>query len=617
MDRLRARLDPERGFVRFRRDFTFGEGQEMVWQFRVDHIVGSLVFAVGIGALGPLLFSGGVVVGARPAEAAEGDEKFAPLPDFADVLRVRRNKAERAEKQKLSEAVREARESQQLQEYQRRRAKSQMTTKDQYALARWCRENKLVEQARLHWRILLSLSPNHPEAIKRLMLREYRGMLLSADQVARIKSYDKEIKAASRQWAPDLKRMRRAIKLGSAKEKDEAIKKLQSIDKLVLVPTLIKMFANEGVEANQAIVRALHKMPGQMATSWLTRVAVRSPHREVRMQAADALEDRPRDDVIPPLVAHLNAPIEMAGEVNVQTVPLSMVSGDRILGQGPDNSFVVIDPCSGDSLALEPYRMVHRVGFSYEIRREGRASDTTYRFEGGDSAEENGGYAGVDGREAVLQRVRSRVARVRGKVDARNAEAEKLNLRIHETLVRVTGMNSDSDAFADKEGEGVHPSFWWKWWEQNSGLNNYLAKGTEVWTETGLVPIEEIRLGDQVLGREDESGEFTFNTVVGVDKKQQETLRRLEFKSRTLVTTPEQQIFVAGVGWRRADEIRAGAKLLGLDEPELVDEDGAGTAAEVHALIIDGVPNFFVDRQGILVHDATRPESEEDEPPKE
>jgi hypothetical protein len=151
------------------------------------------------------------------------------------------------------------------------------------------------------------------------------------------------------------------------------------------------------------------------------------------------------------------------------------------------------------------------------------------------------------------------------------------------------------------------PQVWWDWWKKQSAVDHQFARGTEVWTQTGPQLIESILVGDRVLTRNPSSGEHAFHLVVRTEMKSSDEMRTVELDSRTIVTTPAQRFMVSGAGWKAAIELNDGVKVDGLAGLRAVQvRTSAGKANEMYNLVVADVPTLFVDRMGILVHDASR-----------
>jgi hypothetical protein len=124
-------------------------------------------------------------------------------------------------------------------------------------------------------------------------------------------------------------------------------------------------------------------------------------------------------------------------------------------------------------------------------------------------------------------------------------------------------------------------------------MSSGFIAGTPVWTDRGLVPIEQLRLGDHVLSRADDAGEAACRKVIRTLSCQGKTIMSLRYclpppddgEICHLHLTDDHQLWVKGAGWIRAYLLEGG------EEFELPD----GRTA--YALEI--VPVYKTDRPGI------------------
>lgn len=82
---------------------------------------------------------------------------------------------------------------------------------------------------------------------------------------------------------------------------------------------------------------------------------------------------------------------------------------------------------------------------------------------------------------------------------------------------------------------------------------------TPVLTPTGYVPICDIQPGDEVINRDDSTGEFKVDIVVkkheNLVKSQSEDMLELEFDNGTVLKVTANHKFLTDRGWVRADQI--------------------------------------------------------------
>lgn len=150
------------------------------------------------------------------------------------------------------------------------------------------------------------------------------------------------------------------------------------------------------------------------------------------------------------------------------------------------------------------------------------------------------------------------------------------------------------------------------------------AAGTTVWTMTGLVPIEQIKIGDYVVARDDRTSLIQFAPVEATIETPGAALlnvavRHADGTTEVLETTDEHPFWVetkaiegaaptlrTGV-WRRADELAPGNRVSTLMGYAVV--LGVTFTSErqiVFNLTVQDVGTFHVGSDGILVHNCHR-----------
>lgn len=137
--------------------------------------------------------------------------------------------------------------------------------------------------------------------------------------------------------------------------------------------------------------------------------------------------------------------------------------------------------------------------------------------------------------------------------------------------------------------------------------------GTMVQIRTGLVAIENIRIGDEVLSRSRSSGNLEYKAVTGLTKPHLSRLLRLDVSGdpNPLLLTPEHPLFVRRAGDDKGDWVAA--SLLRTDD--LVQNSRGTWNAIVSSAVVEGVHlvynfeveenhDYFVGSTGLLVHNA-------------
>ena len=93
-----------------------------------------------------------------------------------------------------------------------------------------------------------------------------------------------------------------------------------------------------------------------------------------------------------------------------------------------------------------------------------------------------------------------------------------------------------------------------------SGISCF-AGGTLVRTLRGDRPIEELRLGDQLLGQDTTTGKLGYHPVVTVFHNPPNVTYRIDLGGESIFPTGIHRFWKAGHGWIMARELKAGDQL--------------------------------------------------------
>jgi hypothetical protein len=185
-------------------------------------------------------------------------------------------------------------------------------------------------------------------------------------------------------------------------------------------------------------------------------------------------------------------------------------------------------------------------------------------------------------------------------------------------LTAVTDQQMGGDATA-----------WWEWWQDHNDLyvpedkpliaqeNEYVVQtsddvvttcecflpGTPVWTDTGVEPIERIRVGDRVLAQHPETGELAYKLVLQTTVRPRAATVRVGIDGEEIYATKGHPFWVAGQGWMMAKKLRPGMRLHAVSGLREITHIGEGPEWEAHNLLVAEFRNFFVGNARLLVHD--------------
>jgi hypothetical protein len=347
----------------------------------------------------------------------------------------------------------------------------------------------------------------------------------------------------------------------------------------------------------------------------LARISIDSDDEYVREQAATALQSRSHHSYVPVLLARLGTPIELSVNVTVEPgAPITdsytaysytgraspvFYNKHRLSGNYSSSDVAAwgLEVQRSSGVAVVGYEP-QRIQYNYVLTRESADPDNPHEYSGT-----------IDGSHNPRRSSRqvSSIEELKERIGEANEMTVALNKRVHAALVKATHVEVKHPGLEQATGEAeVDPRAWWDWWKTQTQSRHYFGRGIEVWTQTGLSPIEQILAGDRVLTRDPKSGALAFNLVLAVDAQAESVMQVIEVDSREIVATLDQPFFVFNVGWRKASELQAGMQLHGLTGPQRITRVASGDAVSRYSLLVANEPNYFVDQGAILAHDATR-----------
>jgi tetratricopeptide (TPR) repeat protein len=466
-----------------------------------------------------------------------------------------------------------------------------VSTRLETGLATWCRTQGLVEQARFHWARILRVQPENSEAMKALGLKLYDGHLLTKSQIDDLKQKERAANQAMTRWYPVLQTLYSDLQQDNEKGVTTTAKKLASAD-AAAIPAFDRALAElpdkDGAPAfvTAFLKSVLAKCDEPEATAKLSQIALQHADPSVRRLAIEALKGRDLLVFVPDLMGALQSPLEVT--TSVSTDAKSAICTAKYFK-------------AGINFDEERTETVH-----FQTEKKGEVSDKERRAATNEQ-----------------QRIKQRVA-------AQNAQIPERNERIFAILEAVSPTNPGSTAAA-----------WWKWWgdynelliptqnrvrqstaeytvvfdqehRRRDELGKYrhkdcFAKGTPVWTQAGLKPIESIRVGDTVLAQDVETGEVCFKVVLGTSIRPASPMTSLRVGDETIVSTRGHRYWVDGTGWRMAKNLKAGDALHGFQQRFVIEEANDSLDQQAWNLIVEGFHSYFVGNLGILVHDSGAP----------
>jgi hypothetical protein len=489
---------------------------------------------------------------------------------------------------------------QRVADYRLVRQRYGQTVEDQLTLANWCARRGLQDRERAHLTQVVSLSPDHAEARRRLGFRRVGPDWVLEDELQQAEQAARANQAAVERWRPQLEEIRRQLHNRGQLQREKAAERLLAISDPQAAVAIEAILWNDSEEAAQLMVEALGDLPGHDVALILARQSAASPFETVRRSAAEQLQQRDLDSYVPALLSIMYTPATSRTDV----------------------------------FRTRDGRLLYR----YAVQREGQNQheslvlDTFYRREALPGGDEDETLA----RAVDLARTTNLNREVA--IIQHNLRTMEMNDRIGSALNTATDQQLPA-----------HPDSWWQWWNETNevfiegekpvkevhlsdevtlvdrvdSLNSAsrgadssagpppmrmdcLAAGTLVWTDAGPIAIETIRVGDLVLAQDPETGELAYKPVLRTTVRPLGPLVQVHLVDREFVETSGGHLFwAAGEGWTRARQLESGMTLHGLDGTRRVSYTETGSEAETYNLIVADFHTYFVGESKVLCHDNT------------
>ncbi len=218
------------------------------------------------------------------------------------------------------------------------------------------------------------------------------------------------------------------------------------------------------------------------------------------------------------------------------------------------------------------------------------------------------------------QGLQQRLARDVQFVEMTNARIRSQDGRVLAVLRKVTGQEFGED-----------PGKWKAWWADRLGYSyqppdpqekptytsfvteplpqaalphhSCFGAGTLVRTLGGPKVIESIQVGDRLLSQDPSTGSMEFRSVVAVYHNKPAATLRLSIGGEPIVVTGIHRFWKAGKGWTMARDLKAGDRVRAIGGVAVVQSTEPSSVQPVFNLEVAQNRDYFVGKQGMLVHD--------------
>jgi hypothetical protein len=534
-------------------------------------------------------------------------------------------------------------------QYRERREQTANTAEARYALALWCEQKGLKEQAKAHLTEVTRLAPNDERAWKRLGYKRIGGQWFSDEDQAQFKIQARGQNYAEKHWRPKINAAFERLKSRDAAKRDAALAELYAITDPRAVPEIVRGFLTYAPNRQSDLVAVLGQIDATSASRSLAAIATLSPDPDIRRVATETLRRRDYREFADMLIPLVRAPFKYevrpiggpsspgvlyvdGEEYNIQRVYEVAAPPDQTPRGCPlSPNEILAFSAQGEPLAVrDDTRFVSASNFlnSYDVIAGARfdnpvpemrvrsllAPDQRVNFQ-----------TAIDATARVQRTLESDVAQI----EAINQEILARNERVLPILQAVTGLTMGPDV-----------GRWREWWLNQVGLaetrtrtekptltqmvfeqpqytvhSSCFGAGTLVQTQHGPRPIETLESGDLVLSQNTATGALGYQPVLLTHHNPPSATVVLQLENGDAITTSLlHRFWVAGRGWVMARELNPSDRLRTLGGAVSVVKVENGAEQPVYNLDVAINHSFFVGSGATLVHDHTVPSVSETPP---
>lgn len=274
----------------------------VVWLASVPSVLATELF---------LLENGGQIEG----ELINRDEK----PRKTYVIKTASGAQITLEKSQVKKVVRRRPEEA---EYERIKDRYPDTVEGQWALAEWCRQNRLPSARKTHLHRILELDPEHIQARRALGYMRVEGKWMTEEEIMMARGYvrvgsrwklpqeveleeqRRKEELATKEWYGRLKRWRGWI--DSSSRSEEGWEQISKISDPAAVEAIGRYLSEEqDPRIRKLYIEVLAQINVPAGYRIMTLSSLNDPDLEVRLTCLDFLDDEPRPAVVEMYVKHL------------------------------------------------------------------------------------------------------------------------------------------------------------------------------------------------------------------------------------------------------------------------------------------------------------------------
>jgi hypothetical protein len=542
--------------------------------------------------------------------------------------------------------------SKELDEYRQQRGDEVLDVEGHRKMAHWCAVRKLTSQEHAHWYGVLATHPNDAEARSALGHEQMGGRWFRKEEITQTASNVKERVKALKTWLPKIKDMAAAIEGNDTGKRLKAIQQLKAIKDPRAVFAI--QFAAERTQAQTSLhmINAIKRFQTKEACTALASIAVNDPTSEPGREAAAGLSTFPQELYVPALLDLMATEKDLRHQLAVQP------NGELVL------QLLQVRELKNhvESAHLDKVMKVDNsrpAPFGTSVNVAG----TFFANESVTAAVENRVASSAIEKEAQRD-----ADSQRARLDRENEQTRQIQRNVATVLRMATGIKLDDNpqdwwkwwdlnqevlAIGNKEilqqydrnfqsvVYSVDPQtvriFRASGSTENSAdhrpvtpaapaqplrsviraghniqsiplgfLVDCLTAGTLIQTDTGLRPIESIRVGDNVVSQDVTTGELSLKPVIRTAERPPSLTCEIVLKNDTkLQATLGHAWWVIGKGWIKSKDLQPGMRIR--TATSSIEVASLSMAAEVttYNLSVADFNSYFVGEERLLSYDAT------------
>ncbi|MFT5095029.1 MAG: hypothetical protein ACI93T_003874, partial [Porticoccaceae bacterium] len=482
------------------------------------------------------------------------------------------------------EAVATTKRSEMHRLYEVERAATVDSPEDHIRLASWCRRNGLLDQERAHLIEALMAKPElqTERLLKRAGFERALGGWMSKEQRNRLEDEVARIDDSLNHWRQKLVRINRQL-AGSMGSQRKALSELKDIiDPRAVGAVDLVLGRSPRLSTARAAMQTLGQIDSYEASQVLAKFAVFSDIPTIRREATQQLSGRRYEDFVPGMISL------MATETQATFTPYRIAPSmyhreivvDLKLQRETDDQIQV---SHGRLRLISEITRVLRFTGQRKLVPHNPASFSAFTFD-------------------------TQIHSAKRRIDELNEVTAEINNRIVPVLASLSGRNTNPN-----------PNYWWNWWNEERDVDaaprevvevneedtiirdtytlhrvSCFAAGTPAWTETGLKPIESIRIGERVLSKNVETGELAFRTVLKTTVRKAKPLVVIRSDGEEIKATGGHQFWQSGQGWVKARDLEAFGRLHTVTGNVFVNDVQPGPTEQTYNLVVEDSHTYFV-----------------------